>query len=128
METFVKDTKEIQNAKKENGLLDEILCDRRLMNELHSLDIDDSEIKNYLPLLATYLDQRAAEEDPRHKLEAPYPGMSMKLCIDDSGKLSYVLGPNEETKRINTFIVNNCKKNFICNKESFKSNCNIDQY
>ena len=60
METFVKDTKEIKEAKKETGLLDEILCDRRLMNDLHALDIDDSEISNYLPLLATFLDQRAA--------------------------------------------------------------------
>ena len=95
----MKDTKEIKEAKKETSLLDEILCDRRLMNELHALDVDDSEVGKYLPLLATYLDQRAAEEDPRHELVAPYPGMTMKLCIDDSGKLSYVLGPNEETKR-----------------------------
>ena len=100
METFVKDTKEIKGASfKENSLHDEILNDRRLMNELHALDIDDSEIDKYLPLLATYLDQRDAEEDPKKKEEAPYPGLTMKLCIDDSGKLSYVLGPNEETKR-----------------------------
>ena len=112
METFVKDTKEIKEAKKETGLLDEILCDRRLMNDLHALDIDDSEISNYLPLLATYLDQRAAEEDPRHKLEAPSPGMTMKLCIDDSGKLSYVLGPNEETKRKEALEKNYIYKDF----------------
>ena len=112
METFVKDTKEIKEAKKETGLLDEILCDRRLMNELHALDIDDSEISQYLPLLATYLDQRAAEEDPRHETLAPYPGMSMKLCIDDSGKLSYVLGPNEETKRKEALEKNYIYKDF----------------
>lgn len=100
METFVKDTKEIKGAsKKDNGLHDEILNDRRLMNELHALNIDDSEIDNYLPLLATYLDQREAEEDPKKEIEAPYPGLTMKLCIDDFGKLSYTLGPNEETKR-----------------------------
>jgi len=108
----VKDTKEIKEAKKETGLLDEILCDRRLMNELHALDVDDSEVGKYLPLLATYLDQRAAEEDPRHELIAPYPGMSMKLCIDDSGKLSYVLGPNEETKRKEALEKNYIYKDF----------------
>ena len=100
METFVKDRKEIKNASmKESSLHDEIICDRRLMNELHALNIDDSEIDNYLPLLATYLDQRAAEEDPKKKSEAPYPGLTMKLVIDDFGKLSYTLGPSEETKR-----------------------------
>ena len=108
----MKDTKEIKEAKKETGLLDEILCDRRLMNELHALDVDDSEVGKYLPLLATYLDQRAAEEDPRHELIAPYPGMSMKLCIDDSGKLSYVLGPNEETKRKEALEKNYIYKDF----------------
>ena len=100
METFVKDLKEVKGvSKKETSLHDEILCDHRLMNELHALDVDESEIDNYLPLLATYLDQRAAQEDPKKKTKAPYPGLIMKLCIDDSGKLSYVLGPNEETKR-----------------------------
>lgn len=113
METFVKDTKEIKGAsKKESTLHDEIICDRRLMNELHALDIDDSEIDNYLPLLATYLDQRAAQEDPTKKAEAPYPGLTMKLCIDDSGKLSYTLGPNEETKRREAIDRNYIYKDF----------------
>ncbi|MBO4737230.1 MAG: hypothetical protein J5627_02175 [Bacilli bacterium] len=113
METFVKDTKEIKGASfKESSLHDEILNDRRLMNELHALDIDDSEIDKYLPLLATYLDQRDAEEDPKKEIEAPYPGLTMKLCIDDSGKLSYTLGPSEETKRKEALEKNYIYKDF----------------
>ena len=113
MGTFVKDTKEIKGASfKESSLHDEILNDRRLMNELHALDIDDDEIDKYLPLLATYLDQRDAEEDPKKELEAPYPGLTMKLCIDDSGKLSYTLGPSEETKRQEALEKNYIYKDF----------------
>ena len=113
MGTFVKDTKEIKGASfKESSLHDEILNDRRLMNELHALDIDDDEIDKYLPLLATYLDQRDAEEDPKKELEAPYPGLTMKLCIDDSGKLSYTLGPSEETKRKEALEKNYIYKDF----------------
>ena len=100
MEKFMKDTAEVMAAKNANtdSLKNIILCDTRLMNELHALGFADSAVDGYLSVLATYLDQRDAEEDPTHSKEAPYPGMKMTLTVDDSGYLSFVLGPNEQNK------------------------------
>ncbi len=100
MEKFMKDTAEVMAAKNANtdSLKNAILCDTRLMNELHALGFADSAVDGYLSILATYLDQRDAEEDPSHSKEAPYPGMKMTLTVDDSGYLSFVLGPNEQNK------------------------------
>lgn len=90
--------KEVKNAsKKPSSLLDEVLNDTRLMKELHALNVDQKEIEDHLSLLATYLDQRDAEEDP--KLPAPYPGLKMTLGLDSSGHLCAYFGPNDENKR-----------------------------
>lgn len=100
MEKFIKDTDIVKTAQNSgnNSLKNEILCDTRLMNELHTLGFEDSAVDGYLSILATYLDQRDAEEDPRHEKVAPYPGMKMTLTVDDSGFLSFVVSPNEANK------------------------------
>lgn len=100
METFMKDTATVKAAKTthNDSLKNEILCDTRLMNELHALGFSDNAVDGYLSILATYLDQRDAEEDPTHTKVGPYPGMKMTLTVDDSGYLSFVVGPNKENK------------------------------
>lgn len=98
MEMYLKDREEVQNAsKKPNPILDEVLGDSRLMAILNGLGADKKEIEDHLSLLATYLDQRDAEEDP--KLPAPYPGLKMTLGLDSSGHLCAYFGPNDENKR-----------------------------
>jgi len=98
MEMFLKDRAEIKNASnKPNPILDEVLNDSRLMAILNGLGVDQKEIEDHLSLLATYLDQRDSEENP--KLPAPYPGLKMILGLDSSGHLCSYLGPNDENKR-----------------------------
>lgn len=98
MEMFIKDRAEVKNASnKPSSLLDEVLNDTRLMATLHGLGVDQKDIENHLSLLATYLDQRDAEENP--KLVAPYPGLKMTLGLDSSGHLCAYFGPNDEEKR-----------------------------
>ena len=102
MEIFMKDRPEIQaviGKKEDDSLRNEVLGDARLMSELHSLGLSEDSIDHYLPLLITYLDQRNATEDPTKSLEIPYPGMTMRLRLDDSGFLIATFGLGEETKR-----------------------------
>lgn len=98
MEMYIKDRAEVKNAsKKPNPILDEVLNDSRLMAILNGLGVDQKEIEDHLSLLATYLDQRDAEENP--KLPAPYPGLKMTLGLDSSGHLCSYLGPSDEERR-----------------------------
>lgn len=98
MEMFLKDRAEVKNASnKPSSLLDEVLGDTRLMAILNGLGVNQKEIEDHLSLLATYLDQRDAEDNP--KLPAPYPGMKMTLGLDSSGHLCAYFGPSDEEKK-----------------------------
>ncbi len=74
-----------------NSLLNEILSDKELIDTLHSLGIKDEEIPTYLPLLATYQENKKdIENDPE--------AYQMVLEISDSGKLTSHYEETEKQK------------------------------
>ncbi len=80
-----------KDKKRVDSLLNEILADKELMEILHNLGLKDEEIPTYLPLLATYQDNRKEiEEDPE--------AYQMVLEISDSGKLTSHYEETEKQK------------------------------
>ena len=94
MDDLVKLTpKKIQiNDAQANAFLDSLKMDKELMDEVHSLGINDEELSNYLPLLARYQENHEAiKKDPEL--------LVMKLTISDSGKLDFVYVESEQQKK-----------------------------
>lgn len=77
-----------------DGALSEVFANADLMSELVSLGIKKEEIRYYLPLLLTVLDERKACASCPGLAECPFPekGMVRTLQLDPGGRLSSSLG------------------------------------
>ncbi len=95
-----------KDQKRVDSLLNEILSDKELMELLHNLGLKDEEIPSYLPLLATYQDnKKEIEEDPN--------ALQMVLEIaSDSGKLTSHYEETQKQKEARRLVENYYLRDF----------------
>lgn len=106
MDEMKKATSEYRlNDKQANSLLDSLLSDKELMKTVHELGLNDEEVKYYIPLLASYQENKEEiKKDPNT--------LVMILEISDSGKLTSRYEESSKAKEERLLMSNYLMRDF----------------